>query len=286
MAPSEGPPGAPAGAAPLDIKLCRIGGINQNYVSRSGTPCHLQIEDLGPVVDRGSEELVRRVNVIVYANYGTPHARITFGRDFDYPDVRTSEYNQIIQEQMNQIVAQVQATVEEAEERELALIRSSLAARRHLPADKLREQFKECAALYPSVFKRAVAEFRAEEASAAFAADIAAASAAETPPAPAVAAELGVPPSETVYPMDPELRRRVIEIESLVVKLGQDVLRLKAYGLADDILLQRCRKLVDQARDSISRGGGSELQGRRLDVTLDNLAKTWRQVRSLLQGRQ
>jgi hypothetical protein len=89
-----------------------------------------------------------------------------------------------------------------------------------------------------------------------------------------------------VYPMDAELRRRVIEIESLVAKLGQDVLRLKAHGLADDILLQRCRKLVDQARDSTSRAGGSGLQARRLDVTLDNLAKTWRQVRSLLQGRQ
>src|SRR5688572_5331391 len=169
MAGADGPrPGAQAGAPTIDKQLCRIGGINQNYNTSSGTPCHLQIEDLGPVTDRGSEELVRRVNVIVYANYGTPHARITFGRDFDYPDVRTSDYNQVIKEQMSQIVAQVQATVEESEERELARIRASLAGRRDLPPEKLREQFRECAGLYPSLFKRAVAELRAEEASAAF----------------------------------------------------------------------------------------------------------------------
>jgi hypothetical protein len=282
MAASDPPP-AP-GASGIDKKLCRVGGLNQNYVSASGTPCHMQIEDLGPVVDRGSEEAVRRVNVIVYVNYGTAASRIIFGRDFDYPDVRTSDYNQVIKEQMSQLVTQAQAIVEQMEERELAVIRASLASRRDLPPEKLREQFRECAALYPSLFKRAVAELRAEEASATFAADIAAAEAAKQPVPAAALPELGVAREETVYPMDAEMRRRVIEIESLITKMGQDVLRLKAYGLADDILLQRYRKLVDQARDSISRGGG--LQARRLDVTLDNLTKTWRQVRSLLHGRQ
>ena len=54
-----------------------------------------------------------------------------------------------------------------------------------------------------------------------------------------------MPAEEVVYPLDDETRRRVIEIEGLIVKLGQDFLRLKAYGLADDILLQRCRKLKE-----------------------------------------
>jgi hypothetical protein len=269
-----------AGAPQIDRQLCRVGGLNQNYASASGTPCHVQIEDYGPTVDRGSDEPVRRLNVIVYANYGTPGARIIYGKDYDYPDVRTSEYNQVIKDQMNQLVGQAQAVVEQMEQRELALIRSSLAARRHLPPDELRKQFKECAELYPALFRRAINELKTQAADAA----AAAAEAPAPPPVEEATAEPGVPASETVYPMEPELRRRVIEIEAIIVKLGQDFMRLKAAGLADDILMQRCLKLVDQARASISRGGTTgDLQTRMLDMTLENLAKTWHQVRSQLR---
>ena len=38
----------------LDRKRCQVTGLNQNYVSASGTLYHVQIEDLGPVVDRMS----------------------------------------------------------------------------------------------------------------------------------------------------------------------------------------------------------------------------------------
>src|SRR5688572_6971440 len=137
------------------------------------------------------------------------------------------------------------------------------------------EEFRECASLYPALFKRAMAELRGD----AGRAPAVPAPAPPAPPPPAPAAE-----TETAYPMDVETRRRVIEIEGLIVKLGQDFLRLKAYGLADDILLRRCRKLVDQARDSISRRRAGDVQVRLLDITLDNLAKTWRQVRSQLQA--
>jgi hypothetical protein len=269
-----------SGTPSIDRQLCRVGGLNQNYVSSSGTPCHIQIEDYGPMVDRGSDEAVRRLNVIVYANYGTPGARIIFGKDFDYPDVRTSEYNQVIKDQMNQLVSQAQAVVEQMEQRELALIRTSLANRGHLPSDDLRKEFKECAELYPALFRRALGELKAQAASAPPVPEV-------VPPAPP--ADQGPRADDIVYPLEPELRRRVIEIEGLIVKLGQDFMRLKAYGLADDILLQRCRKLVDQARGSISRSGGhntGDLQARMLDMTIDNLAKTWRQIRSQLKGHE
>jgi hypothetical protein len=258
-----------------------VGGLNKNYVSSAGTSCHVQVEDYGPVVDRATEEYVRRVNLIVYANYGSSEARIVYGRDNDYPDVRTLEYNAVIQEQMNQLLVLAQATVEEMEQRELALIRTSLGNRRQASDDELRTEFKECETLYPALFKRALSELRAYQARQG---TLPAPPPSRPAEAPEGVASPGVPADETVYPLDAETRRPVIEIEALIVKLGQDFLRLKAYGLADDILLQRCKKLVDQARGEISRGRGGEMQARLLDMTLDNLAKMWRQVRSQLQN--
>ena len=61
---------APVGSPSIDRRLCQVVGVNQNYRSASGTPYHIQIEDRGPVIDRVREVVVRRVNVIVYANYG------------------------------------------------------------------------------------------------------------------------------------------------------------------------------------------------------------------------
>ncbi len=43
--------------------------------------------------DDATEGWVRRVNVIAYANYGEPTARIVYGRDHDLPDVRTHAHN-------------------------------------------------------------------------------------------------------------------------------------------------------------------------------------------------
>src|SRR5215510_5423860 len=89
LEPSDAPDGSKQGgerrdpAGRLDRTRCQVMGLNQNYVSASGTLYHVQIEDLGPVVDRVSEAEVRRVNVIVYANYGEPNARIIHGHDHD-----------------------------------------------------------------------------------------------------------------------------------------------------------------------------------------------------------
>ena len=85
------PPEAP-GTNGLARHLCQVTGLNQNYTSHAGTLYHVQIEDRGPVVDRVSEQEVRRVNMIVYANYGEANARIVYGHDYDFPDVRSQEH--------------------------------------------------------------------------------------------------------------------------------------------------------------------------------------------------
>src|SRR5574341_1618683 len=86
--PPDGPPGI------LDRGRCQVVGLNDNHLSTSGTPYHVQIEDRGPVLDRLTDKEVRRVNLIVYANYGEANARIIHGQDYDFPDVRTPEHNQ------------------------------------------------------------------------------------------------------------------------------------------------------------------------------------------------
>ena len=90
---STDPPEAPGMEKGLARHLCQVVGLNQNFTSKVGTPYHVQIEDRGPLLDAASEQWVRRVNVIVYANYGEPNARIIHGRDHDFPDVRTQEHN-------------------------------------------------------------------------------------------------------------------------------------------------------------------------------------------------
>src|SRR6187200_1504340 len=103
------PPGA------LDRKLCQVVGTNQNYTSSSGTFYHIQVEDRGPVMDRVTETEVRRVNVIVYANYGEPNARIIYGRDHDFEDTRTQEHNRFIEAQIKDLVAEARSIIEDKE---------------------------------------------------------------------------------------------------------------------------------------------------------------------------
>jgi len=263
----------------LDRALCRVGGLNHNFKSSSGTPCHVQIEDYGPVVDRTSEQEVRRLNVIVYAGYGTPKARIVFGRNFDYPDVRTRDYNATIKDQMGELVVQAQAELEQLEQRELQCMRVWFTGRGADSDETLHEEFQEFHELYPSVFKRALGELRSGRIPMAPIAPAAPAAKREPapPPLPPTA------PADIAYPMDAERRRRVIEIEGMISKLGEDLGRLKAQGGAYDLLVQRSDRLVQKARMTLgARHSSEDVDMRLLDITLDNLAKLSRQVRSLL----
>src|SRR5262245_2727299 len=110
----------------LDSKLCQVVGLNQNYTSSAGTPYHVQIEDRGPLVDRVPETPVRRVNVIVYANYGEPNARIIHGHDQDFDDLRTHEHNRFIEGKIQELAGEARIIIEEKEQRLVMRVKAAI----------------------------------------------------------------------------------------------------------------------------------------------------------------
>lgn len=263
----------------LDRRLCQVVGVNQNYTSATGTFYHFQIEDRGPVVDRISERSVRRLNLIIYANYGEPNARIVFGTDRDFDDVRTQEHNRFIEQQIAALAGEARAVIEDKERRQIARVKGLIREYYLTKDEAAKREFEETNLAFPFLFSRAWAELKQEKGVAA----VDGAAAPAPAPAPSLEAAAEAPPEEVLYPMDAELRQQVIEIERIVIQLGQDLQQLKAQGGADDILLQTCRKLVVRAKEGISGRQPSEFNSRRLDMTRNSLLTTWRQVRSRLR---
>jgi hypothetical protein len=266
----------PAGA--LDRKLCQVVGLNQNYTSQAGTAYHVQIEDRGPVLDRVSEQEVRRVNMIVYANYGEPNARIVYGHDYDFPDLRTQEHNAFIKVQIGALANQAKDIIEDKEHKQVARIKGLIREYYLTKDEHAKREFEEANALYPFLFSRAWVELKSEKAQ-----QTAAMAPVEAAPPPPPVEPEEAPPEDVLYPLDAELRERVIEIERIIIDLGHDVTMLKKQGRADDILLQTVRKLVARAKDSLSGKEASEFNARRLDMTRNSLMTTWRQVKSRLR---
>lgn len=262
----------------LERRLCQVGGRNENYVSRSGTLYHYQIEDRGPVVDAVTEHEVRRVNLIVYANYGEPNARIIHGRDYDFPDLRTAEHNRFVEQRVLVIATDAKTVVEDKEERQVARIKGLLREYYLTKSEAVKRQFEELNQHYPFLFSRAFRELKAEKESGTPA----------PPPAavapPPVEETVEAPSIDVVYPLEKELREKVIEIERIIIELGHDLQILKQRGKADDILLQTCRKLVLRAKESLA-GRDAEFSVRRLEMTRNSLMTTWRQVKSRLTPR-
>jgi hypothetical protein len=253
----------------LDKQLCQVGGVNLNYVSPSGTLYHVQVEDRGPVLDAVAEESVRRINVIVYANYGEPNARIIHGADHDFADLRTHEHNRLMAAKVRELADAARRIVDEKEQRQVMRIKCLIREYYYTKADAAKREFEHANALFPILFSRAWGELKQEQVR----------SGSKAMPAP----EPTAPPAEVVYPLDPELRERVLEIERVVRELGRDLDALRARGLADDILLQTCRKLVARAEDSICKPTPSDYTVRRLEMMRNSLTTTWRQVRSRIR---
>ena len=278
---------APDAGGELPAELCQAIGLNQNYQSRLGTPYHIQIEDRGPVVDSLLDVRVRRVNVIVYANYGEPNARIVHGRDHDFPDVRTREHNELMSRRIQELASEARRVIEEKEQKHVRRIKGLIAEYARTKKEDLKAEFEEAKAMFPFVFSRAWAELREERGrpGPGLSVEPALIAAEELPPhvaeaervAPVEATEV-----EVVYPLDPQLRERVIEIERMLEELDRDLEALRVSGRADAILVQTCRKLADRARDALIKGEDSEFRLRRLEMTSNSLATAWRQVRSRL----
>jgi hypothetical protein len=260
----------PEDASLLARDLCRTIGLNQNYTSRAGTPYHIQIEDRGPVFDDAKEAWVRRVNVIAYANYGEPNARIVHGRDYDFPDLRTREHNRFIEQRIQELAAEARDLLEEKEARQIVRIKRLLRWYHESREETLRQEFAEANSLYPFVFARAWQELKAERAQ---------------------AEELSHPPGapepeidETIYPLDPRERELVLEIERVREELQRDLAALRARGAADDILLATCAKILFRAHESLTQQAerASDFAARRLEMTKNSLVTTYQQVRARL----
>jgi hypothetical protein len=129
-------------------------GLNQNHSSRSGTSYHVQVEDRGPVFDDATEEWVRRVNVIAYANYGEPSARIVYGKDHDFPDVRTHEHNRAVAQRIQDLAGEVRQVLEEKEARQVGRIKQLLERYYRSRDERLKREIEEANALFPFVFAR------------------------------------------------------------------------------------------------------------------------------------
>jgi hypothetical protein len=268
----DDPQGPPASDKDLPRQLCQVTGLNQNYSSKVGTPYHIQIEDRGPLLDAAIEQWVRRVNVIVYANYGEPNARIIHGRDFDFPDVRRQEHNRFIEQKIQELAAEAREIVEEREERLVRRLKTLLREYHQTKNESPKREFEEINTLYPFVFSRAFQELRQDK--------VRSTAEALVEPAPAEP-EPEVIEVETIYPLDAALRERVLEIERVAFELSEDLEQLKARGRADDIVLQTCAKLLGRARQNLHRES-VDFAARRLEMTRNSLVTAWRQVRALL----
>lgn len=257
-------------------------GLNANYLSSSGTPYHIQVEDRGPVLDRLTEKEVRRVNVIVYANYGEPNARIIHGQDHDFPDVRSHEHNHFVKQRIQEIAQEARRIIEEKEQRLVFRIKCLIRDYYRTKDEATKKEFEEANGLFPFLFSRAWRELKTQRAVSGALPAIPEGEVAAPVPSEAPVEE-EAPPEVVHYPLDPDLRERVIEIERLIIEVGKDLHRLRAQGGADDILLQTCRKLVTRAKESLSGRDSSEFTGRRLEMTRNSLQQTWRQIRSRLR---
>jgi hypothetical protein len=259
----------------LPRHLCRVMGFNRNHSTRSGTLYHLQVEDRGPVFDEASEEWVRRLNVIAYANYGEPTARIVYGKDHDLADVRTHDHNRLVAQRIQELAGEVPRVLEEKEERQVGRVKSLLERYYRTRDEEAKREFEEANRLYPLLFARAFQELRASR-------PLGAEAGAGAPPtgeavAPAVAGE------EVVYPLDAHQRALVLEIERVAEELQRDLQALKARGAADDILQATCAKLLARARDGLTRSDStSDFASRYLEMTRNSLVTAYRQVRARL----
>jgi hypothetical protein len=225
-------------------------------------------------VDRSSEAGVRRVNVIVYANYGEPNAQIVYGRDHDYPDIRTHAHNTFVKSRIADLAAEARRVIEEAEQKQVMRIKCLVREYYITKSESVKKEFEEVNAVFPFLFSRAFLELRTERAAA-----------PATPAAP-----LGVPSPEVVAPFEEARSSADIldelagEIARMVAEIEDGIMRLKAAGKADDILVQTCRKMAARARETLAERDGSGFTARRLEMTRNSVTTTWRQVQSRLKA--
>jgi hypothetical protein len=221
------------------------------------------------VTDGLTGHRVRRLNVVVYANYGDPNARIIHGCDHDYPDIRTPDHNVFIGHEVQDQAAAARSLIEERERRKIERLKRQIRQYYVTRSEAIKRDFEETNALYPFLFSRAWQELKAER---------------DRPVSAAAPSESESVFADVRYPLDGELRERVLEIERIIINIGQDIVRLRADRGADDVLARTCGKAVAQARAVLSGRDKSEYNPRRLSLIRNSLLTTWRRVHAQLEG--
>jgi hypothetical protein len=260
----------------LERERCRIGGANQNYSSNSGTTYHIQIEDFGPTLDRVTEKWIRRLNMIIYANYGETNARIIYSHDYDFEDNRTQAHNELIQGKVGELIAIARDIIEDKEQRQIGRIKGLIRQYHEQKDEKGKKEIESANNAFPFLFSQAWLELRQQKAERIAQGMEAAEAAAPTP-------DFAPLPEEVVYPLDSEMRERILEIERISIDISNGLKELKARGKVDDILLQTCRKLMARARETLEGREASEFTTRRLDMTQQSLLTTLKQIQSRLR---
>jgi hypothetical protein len=253
-----------------------VGGVNQNYTSAAGTLYHIQIEDRGPVLDKASNRELRRVNVIVYANYGEQNAQIVHGRDHDYPDIRSHAHNTFIKSRIADLAAEARRVIEEAEQKQVMRIKCLIREYYITKSEAVKKEFEEANEVFPFLFSRAFLELRMERATAP-ASTPAGASAAATP-------DLEALPVEEARSAADIVKELAAQIQQIMGDIDDGLQRLKAAGKSDDILVQTCRKLIARAQETLNDPEASGFTVRRLEMTRNSLSTTLRQVASRLKA--
>lgn len=205
--------------------------------------------------------------MVVYASPGEPNARIIHGCDHDYPDIRTHDHNVFIAHELQEQAAAAGSLIEERERRKIERIKRQIRQYYVTRNEPIKRDFEETNALYPFLFSRAWQELKEERAR----------PAGQAADSEAVFADVR-------HPRDSDLRERVLEIERIIISIGQDMARLRAARGADDVLLRTCGKVVAQARAALSGRGKPELNSRRLALVRNSLLTTWRRVHAQLEG--
>jgi len=220
------------------------------------------------VKDRLRGHYVRRLNVLVYANYGDPSAHIIHASDHDYPDIRSADHDTLIAHEVQEQASSARALIEERERRKMERIKRQIREYHVTRSEAVKKEWEETNALYPFLFSLAWRELKAEKAAAV---------------APAAAAAEG-PSADVLYPLDTELREQVLEIERIIRGIGEDVARLRAEGRLDERLAEACGKSVGQARAALSGRDKAELNPRRLRMLRASLLTKWRGIHAQSDG--
>ena len=240
MGVSEDPLWTASPPGDLDRQRCQVGGLNQNYTSSAGTLYHIQIEDLGPVVDRVTEprsggSTSSSTPTTASPTPGSSTAATTTSRTS--APTSTTRPSRGGSRSWRRRAREV---IEEKERKQVARIKGLIREYYLTKTDKAKRAFEEANGLFPFLFSRAWSELKREKA--------AADRGPRRPPRP----RRSRCPEDVLYPLDAALRERVIDIERLIHAIGEDLGRLKAAGKADDILIQTCRKLTRRAQEALA----------------------------------